>query len=146
MVKPLRKNLITNFLRIDNIEFGYQSPTPNSENPSYHPVCECGVGYTGELCELCARGFARSTDTGLCDVPCQCNGHSELCDEGGICLVSSVLVKEKDQIRKYLPRHGTCKKGRFHIGSIIALQHKELGSSLKISVTLCLDCKVPGVV
>ncbi|KAL5262010.1 hypothetical protein ACHWQZ_G007649 [Mnemiopsis leidyi] len=71
---------------IDNIEFGYLSTTPNSENPTYYPVCECGVGYTGELCEQCARGFARSVDTGLCDVPCQCNGNSDLCDEEGICL------------------------------------------------------------
>ena len=78
--------------RIDNIEFGYLSPSPSPGEPQYFPVCECGVGYAGERCEQCAPGFARSLDTGRCDTPCQCNGNSDLCDERGICLVSLILL------------------------------------------------------
>ncbi|XP_069831051.1 laminin subunit alpha-2 isoform X3 [Dendropsophus ebraccatus] len=51
--------------------------------------CECPVGYSGLSCESCSPGFYRMAPTsqgrrtgptlGTC-VPCQCNGHSDMCD------------------------------------------------------------------
>ncbi|XP_075719830.1 laminin subunit alpha-2 [Rhinoderma darwinii] len=51
--------------------------------------CECPLGYSGLSCESCAPGFYRIAPTsvgrrpaptlGTC-VPCQCNGHSDMCD------------------------------------------------------------------
>ncbi|XP_077145501.1 laminin subunit alpha-2 isoform X2 [Ranitomeya variabilis] len=51
--------------------------------------CECPVGYSGLSCESCSPGFYRMASAspgrrpgptlGTC-VPCQCNGHSEMCD------------------------------------------------------------------
>ncbi|KAG8582668.1 hypothetical protein GDO81_008157 [Engystomops pustulosus] len=51
--------------------------------------CECPVGYSGLSCESCAPGFYRMAPAspgrrpgpslGTC-VPCQCNGHSDMCD------------------------------------------------------------------
>ncbi|XP_040285060.1 laminin subunit alpha-2 isoform X2 [Bufo bufo] len=51
--------------------------------------CECPVGYSGLSCESCSPGFYRMAPAspgrrpgptlGTC-VPCQCNGHSDMCD------------------------------------------------------------------
>ncbi|KAM4040964.1 laminin subunit alpha-2 isoform 3-T3 [Anomaloglossus baeobatrachus] len=51
--------------------------------------CECPAGYSGLSCESCAHGFYRMAPAspgrrpgpslGTC-VPCQCNGHSDICD------------------------------------------------------------------
>ncbi|XP_073431896.1 laminin subunit alpha-2 isoform X2 [Dendrobates tinctorius] len=51
--------------------------------------CECPVGYYGLSCESCSPGFYRMASAspgrrpgltlGTC-VPCQCNGHSDICD------------------------------------------------------------------
>ncbi|KAH9524561.1 hypothetical protein Btru_027181 [Bulinus truncatus] len=52
--------------------------------------CQCGEGYLGRSCENCAPGYKRiyskpSEFLGNC-VPCECNGHSNLCDSStGIC-------------------------------------------------------------
>uniref|UniRef100_A0A0N4ZLJ9 Laminin subunit alpha n=1 Tax=Parastrongyloides trichosuri TaxID=131310 RepID=A0A0N4ZLJ9_PARTI len=51
-------------------------------------ICECPQSYTGPSCQECASGFYRikSGDyLGSC-VPCECNGHSGICDkETGVC-------------------------------------------------------------
>uniref|UniRef100_A0A2K6U8T7 Laminin subunit alpha-2 n=1 Tax=Saimiri boliviensis boliviensis TaxID=39432 RepID=A0A2K6U8T7_SAIBB len=57
--------------------------------------CDCPLGYSGLSCEACLPGFYRlrsepggrspGLTLGTC-VPCQCNGHSSLCDpETSIC-------------------------------------------------------------
>ncbi|KAJ7341923.1 hypothetical protein JRQ81_007908, partial [Phrynocephalus forsythii] len=57
--------------------------------------CDCPLGYSGLSCETCSLGFYRGPSTsagrrpgpvlGPC-VPCQCHGHSEMCDpESSIC-------------------------------------------------------------
>ncbi|KAI8788951.1 laminin subunit alpha [Biomphalaria glabrata] len=52
--------------------------------------CQCGEGYQGRSCEKCAPGYKRVNVTtsdyfGYC-VPCECNGHSSLCDpDTGMC-------------------------------------------------------------
>ena len=70
-------------------------------NPDYglaHSVeqCLCPPGYKGLSCEDCAPGYYRSSTGpygGYC-VPCQCNGHSDVCDPiSGICMVCFVLHK-----------------------------------------------------
>ncbi|KAG9493525.1 hypothetical protein GDO78_001429, partial [Eleutherodactylus coqui] len=59
--------------------------------------CECPVGYSGLSCESCAPGFYRvapaslgrrpGSTLGTC-VPCQCNGHSDMCDpQTSVCQV-----------------------------------------------------------
>lgn len=53
--------------------------------------CQCPQPYKGLSCEDCAPGYYRSQTGpygGYC-VPCQCNGHSDTCDQAtGICYVS----------------------------------------------------------
>ncbi|XP_018411793.1 PREDICTED: laminin subunit alpha-2 [Nanorana parkeri] len=60
-------------------------------SPKAHLIekCECPVGYSGLSCEECFPGFYRMAPVspgqrteptlGTC-VPCQCNGHSNMCD------------------------------------------------------------------
>ncbi|KAK3929045.1 Laminin subunit alpha [Frankliniella fusca] len=61
-----------------------------SPNGVAHAVeeCTCPPGYKGLSCEDCAPGYYRSQTGpygGYC-VPCQCNGHSDICDPvTGIC-------------------------------------------------------------
>jgi Laminin EGF domain len=53
--------------------------------------CQCPYGYAGYSCEKCTEGFRRENNTlqgGLC-LPCDCNGHSPMCDPfSGKCGVS----------------------------------------------------------
>lgn len=50
--------------------------------------CECPQGYTGQFCEKCQRGSHHENNGGAfarC-IPCNCNGHSDYCDEeSGVC-------------------------------------------------------------
>ncbi|XP_049919958.1 laminin subunit alpha-5 isoform X1 [Epinephelus moara] len=52
-------------------------------------ICMCPANYLGDSCQKCAPGYYRDTIglfLGKC-VPCNCNGHSDLCLDGsGICL------------------------------------------------------------
>lgn len=56
--------------------------------------CQCPVAYQGLSCEECADGYYRAATGpygGYC-VPCQCNGHTNMCDKTtGICIVSTFL-------------------------------------------------------
>lgn len=45
--------------------------------------CSCPKAYVGDFCEECAPGFRHSPANGgpyTGCIPCECNGHSQLCD------------------------------------------------------------------
>lgn len=51
--------------------------------------CNCPNAYTGQYCQECSLGHTRSPPNGgeydQC-LPCQCNGHSSVCDtKNGTC-------------------------------------------------------------
>ncbi|XP_018901355.2 laminin subunit gamma-1 isoform X1 [Bemisia tabaci] len=53
-------------------------------------MCTCPDGYVGEFCESCGPGFRHEPASGgpfaPC-VPCNCNGHADICDnESGRCI------------------------------------------------------------
>ncbi|XP_071839760.1 basement membrane-specific heparan sulfate proteoglycan core protein-like isoform X3 [Apostichopus japonicus] len=70
-----------------SLDTSASSATNNSQAVEVE-VCDCPVGYRGTSCEDCDRGFTRSGGglyLGLC-IPCECNGHSNVCDpETGVC-------------------------------------------------------------
>ena len=74
--------------RIDNIELGYLSTTPNRAEPVYRASCTCSAGYQGDECQFCGEGYYRDEVSDQCDSECQCNGNSDTCAEDGKCLVS----------------------------------------------------------
>ncbi|XP_035226040.1 basement membrane-specific heparan sulfate proteoglycan core protein-like isoform X3 [Stegodyphus dumicola] len=66
---------------------------PTAPQAVYVEKCSCPQGYTGNSCEECSEGYSRrTTGSGLGDcvpsrVPCNCHGHSSLCDPStGECL------------------------------------------------------------
>lgn len=79
-----------------SMEVAEQGPV-TALTPPAHLIerCDCPAGYSGLSCETCMPGFYRlrsglggrptGPTLGTC-VPCQCNGHSSLCDpETSIC-------------------------------------------------------------
>lgn len=46
-------------------------------------LCTCPKGYVGQFCESCAPGYRHEPTSGgpfsPC-VPCNCNGHADICD------------------------------------------------------------------
>jgi laminin alpha 3/5 len=74
-----------------SLDIALEGYNPNTSKAMAVEQCQCPQPYKGLSCEDCAPGYYRSQTGpygGYC-VPCQCNGHSETCDEvTGICYVS----------------------------------------------------------
>jgi len=70
-------------VQLDSAEYGgYGKPAMFVEQ------CTCPPGYMGQFCEKCQRGSHHENNGGpfaRC-IPCNCNGHSDYCDEeSGVC-------------------------------------------------------------
>lgn len=81
--------------KISNVFLGSASPLSDYRDPFGLPMassveqCLCPPNYKGSSCEECAPGHYRTPTVGphggFC-VPCQCNGHADICDvDTGIC-------------------------------------------------------------
>nr|CAG4649913.1 EOG090X005Q [Sida crystallina] len=62
----------------------------NGPSANWIERCSCPEGYIGQYCESCAPGFRHEPANGgpfaRC-VPCNCNGHADICDaESGRCI------------------------------------------------------------
>jgi hypothetical protein len=79
--------------RLGNVtlEIALEGYNPNTSKAMAVEQCQCPLPYKGLSCEDCAPGYYRSQTGpygGYC-VPCQCNGHSDICDEiTGVCHVN----------------------------------------------------------
>uniref|UniRef100_G3T1I4 Laminin subunit alpha 3 n=1 Tax=Loxodonta africana TaxID=9785 RepID=G3T1I4_LOXAF len=67
-----------------------QASNSGSGSVAHHvEMCSCPPEYTGDSCQGCSPGYYRDNKglyTGRC-VPCNCNGHSNRCQDGsGICI------------------------------------------------------------
>ncbi|XP_058499238.1 laminin subunit alpha-5 isoform X1 [Solea solea] len=62
---------------------------PTGRHANNVEICMCPANYQGDSCQKCAPGYYRDTIglfLGKC-VPCNCNGHSDLCLDGsGVCV------------------------------------------------------------
>ncbi|XP_071820320.1 laminin subunit gamma-1-like isoform X1 [Apostichopus japonicus] len=77
---------------LDNVrlETVRRSTGPGGESITSIELCRCPDGYVGQFCESCAAGFRREPPSGgpyaMC-IPCECNGHSDICDvDTGVCI------------------------------------------------------------
>jgi len=70
-------------VQLDSAEYG-----GNGKPATWVERCDCPQGYTGQFCEKCQRGSHHENNGGAfarC-IPCNCNGHSDYCDEeSGVC-------------------------------------------------------------
>ncbi|XP_006835184.1 PREDICTED: laminin subunit alpha-3 [Chrysochloris asiatica] len=72
-------------------EVGLEQASDSGRGSVAHHVemCSCPPSYTGDSCQGCSPGYYRDNNglsTGRC-VPCNCNGHSNRCQDGsGICI------------------------------------------------------------
>lgn len=65
-------------------------------------MCTCPDGYVGQFCESCAPGYRHDPSNGgpfaRC-IPCNCNGHADVCDiETGMAVQSKPSNLGKDII------------------------------------------------
>lgn len=71
--------------------------------------CSCPKAYVGDFCEECAPGFRHSPANGgpftRC-IPCECNGHSQLCDTA----TGKSLFKYLQGFHSVPSKVGFCKK------------------------------------
>ena len=68
---------------LDNVKLESARPGNGYDEVSHIEQCTCPEGYVGQFCESCAPGYHREPANGgplaRC-VPCNCNGHSDVCD------------------------------------------------------------------
>jgi len=73
---------------IDEVQLDSAMYGGNGKPATWIERCECPQGYTGQFCEKCQRGNHHENNGGAfarC-IPCNCNGHSDYCDEeSGVC-------------------------------------------------------------
>jgi hypothetical protein len=91
------------------LDIALEGYNPNTSKAMAVEQCQCPQPYKGLSCEDCAPGYYRSQTGpygGYC-VPCQCNGHSDTCDQiTGVCYVSifcyRTVSRSPDSLIKYL--------------------------------------------
>ncbi|XP_071537849.1 laminin subunit alpha isoform X2 [Panulirus ornatus] len=90
----IRANYWSNSVEARLYNVSIDVPTADWPGPAARPalsveLCQCPLNYEGSSCEDCANGYYRAQRGpygGYC-VPCQCNGHADICDkETGKCL------------------------------------------------------------
>ena len=73
----------TGYLDDARIESAAVHQFNNGHRATWIESCTCPVGYIGSFCESCAPGYRHNPPGGgsfaEC-VPCNCNGHADLCD------------------------------------------------------------------
>ena len=69
---------------IDDVKLETAVMNNYGSRASWVEMCTCPQGYIGQFCESCAPGFRHDPPGGgsfsQC-VPCNCNGHADLCDD-----------------------------------------------------------------
>lgn len=85
-------NLLETSITSIELESAQISNISDPERSAYIEQCSCPEGYMGSSCEQCSPGYILhpAGHMGRCDLApptCQCNGHSEECDQfSGQCL------------------------------------------------------------
>lgn len=68
---------------VDDIKLESAQQLPSQWKATWVEMCTCPTGYVGQFCESCAPGYRHDPpgvgSFGQC-IPCNCNGHAELCD------------------------------------------------------------------
>ncbi|XP_061026258.1 laminin subunit alpha-3 isoform X1 [Eubalaena glacialis] len=79
----------TQRLSLSGVGLEEASETGSGRRAQNVEMCACPPDYTGDSCQGCSPGYYRDNKglyTGRC-VPCNCNGHSNRCQDGsGICI------------------------------------------------------------
>ncbi|XP_067003262.1 laminin subunit gamma-1 [Anabrus simplex] len=75
---------------LDNVKIQTARRGAAGKPATWIEMCTCPDGYVGQFCESCAPGFRHEPSNGgpfsPC-VPCNCNGHADICDaETGRCI------------------------------------------------------------
>ena len=75
---------------LDDVKLETANMNNYGARASWVEHCTCPVGYVGQFCEHCQPGYRHDPPGGgsfaQC-VPCNCNGHADLCDDdSGLCI------------------------------------------------------------
>lgn len=101
-------------------------------------MCTCPDGYVGEFCESCGPGFRHEPASGgpfaPC-VPCNCNGHADICDnESGISPFFSLVIC------KAIMDENACTRNTLEYASIDIFEMASLDFSTLRAPRLFLFC------